>query len=312
MNTIYRLEWKSEIQPLLVFSVGDILPVLNSRVSSLLPLPAIRYGLGVLTSSGPDMVGEGIVFRHRIGITPPTPNAGIELEYHTSGQNIATPFCLGWKGESTAQGWFKADDVTTLLSIYQMLFQEVRSRFEDIFVVLIEIVGLLPIEQIYDRALKKPVNQGNVLITSPEHQNDYFRAEMIRQDLNIQNTAGTKLFPLAIVGIGYFPGSVHPSLKRLETAVFYAPPTLGKVTQQVNSPIKTHSHAIGWKDTALFQLLLSTSKQEKAIMRTDFDLLIDQIASLKPDYIVHLDEWSQLYSGYLQVFVATSDAISFQ
>ena len=312
MNSLYQLDWKSEIQPLHVLGVGDLIEVLNSRVSSLVPLPAVRYGLGVLTSSGADMVGEGIVFRHHIGITPPTPNAGIELEYHTSGQNITTPFCFGWEGEATAYGWFKADSRTTLLGIYEMLFQEVRSRFEGINVVLIEFVGLLPINQIYDRALKKPVNQGSVLITSTKHQNDYFRAEMIRQDLNTQYTAGTKLFPLAIVGIGYFPGSVHPSVKRLETAVFYAPPTLGKVTQQVNSPIKTHSHAIGWKDTALFQLLLSKSKQEKAIMRTDFDLLIDQIASLKPDYIVHLDEWSQLYSGYLQVFVATSDAISFQ
>jgi len=312
MNTTYRLEWKSEIQPLQVFGVGDVIPVLNSRVSSLFPLPVMRYGLGVLTSSGVDMVGEGIVFRHRIGITPPTPNAGIELEYHTSGQNIATPFCLGWKGESTAHGWFKTDGRTTLLAIYETLFQEVRSRFEGINVVLIELVGLLPIDQIYDRALKKPVNQGNVLITSPEHRNEYFRAEMIRQDLNTQKASGTKLFPLAIVGIGYLPGSVHPSLKRLETAVFYAPPTLSKVPHQMNSPIKTHSHAIGWKDNGLFQLLLNTSKQEKGISRTDFDLLIDQTASLQPDYIVHLDEWSQLYSGYLQVFIATSDAISFQ
>ena len=311
MNTIYRLEWKPEIQPLLVFGVGDVRPVLNSRVASLLPLPDIRYGLGVLTSSGADKVGEGIVFRHRVGITPPTPNAGIELEYHTSGKNITTPFCLGWKGESTAQGWFNADGRTTLHNIYQTLFQEVRSRFDEIYVVLIEIVGLLPIEHIYDRALKKPVNQGNVLITSPEHRNEYFRAETIRQELNNEEASGSILFPLAIVGIGYFPGSDHPSLKRLEMSVFYAPPIFGKETHQVDSPIKTHNHAIGWKDTALLRLLSDTSKHEKAITSTDLDLQIEQTASLKPDYIVHIDEWSQVHSGYLQVFVATSDTISF-
>lgn len=305
MGVDYRIKWET-LNPVHLFAVGDVRPVINSVATRLWSIPTVTHGLGALTKSGPDMAGEGMILHHLVGMTPPLPDIGIEIGERAT---VSTPFFVGWQGSATAQGWFKAGEGVMLSSIYETAFQEARSRFGDTYIVLVEIVGLLPIKQIQDRALKKPVHRGNVLITSAEYQDDYFRAEIIRQDLIRRQLVETELFPLAIVGIGYLPGGMHPSLERLDQAVFYKPPTLGKeiATQRL---IKTHSHAMGWRDGSALSRILGENPDDPNSSGLRLEQWLNH-ASM-PDYVVHLDEWSHLQQGHVRLFIAQPDDIHFQ
>lgn len=308
----YVLDWKPGKQPIDVFGVGDVIDVLNSRVTSLHPLPPVHYGLGAMTAAGEDKVGEGVIFRGRAGITPPTPRAGSDLEFNIPPEHVSTPFCVGWEGEPVATGWFTAEGGVTLLSIYETLLGEARARFKDIYIVLVEIIGLLPGGHIHDRALKKPVHQGNVLVTDPQYQHDYFRAGIIREERAALGATASEPLALAVVGLGYHPGGNHPALKQLERTVFYTPPSLGRAVQSSNSSIKTHSHALGWNDPALFHFLNNSSEWGMPAAVSELDRLVEQAAGLKPDYIVHLDEWSQVTCGWVRLFAAAPEDLAFR
>lgn len=307
-----HLQWKTEVPQTQVYAVGDVRPVINSCANTVVRIPRVEYGIGALSDQGPAELGEGIVYRGRTAITPAGKDAGTELVYYPDSDNIATPFFLGWNGQPAANGRFLMP--ATLRELYDEMLRQGAANLHhnQASIVLVEIIGCLYPEDIHDRALRKRVDIGNRVITSPENQYDYFNAEIINADLKRISHPLTQPFPLAAVGIGYFPGYEHAKLKQLDESVFYSPPDFGTARDLAVGSTKTHTHALGWRNSdALLELL------QQMDQRPDMEGLLDsmemiinkQLLPSQPSYVVHLDEWSRFSRGVVRVFCAPVDQI---
>lgn len=313
------LERQAGALALEAYVIGDVRPVIHSRADRLNPLPqAVTHGLGALSTDGPSSVGEGIVVRGWAGSTPPTARAGVKFSYQPTLERISTPFFAGWAGSPLTTGRFVGGAGATVRQLYEAVFAEVSSYpgLADSSVLFLEIAGLFPAAGIYDRALKAPVHTGDVLITDAEYAQRYFTFKIIQQDLLARDYPIDHLVPLLVVGMGFKPGMEAPDLQRFEQAAFYEPP---KSTQGVGTPqtpgVKTHSHALGWRDQAVLSEHLAQAYQrsnwQAAFRAVDEQVLPDVLAS-PPDYVVHLDEWSQMLGGVVRVFaLAAPETMTF-
>lgn len=306
------LQWKSAVPQTQVYAVGDVRPVINSCANTVVRIPRVEYGIGALSEGGAAQLGEGIVYRGRTAITPAGKDAGTKLVYHPNSDSVTTPFFLGWSGRHAAHGRFLTP--ATLRELYDEILRQgaAKLRLDQASIVLVEIIGYLYPEDIHDRALRKRVDIGNRVITSPENQYDYFNAEIISTDLKRLSHPLTQPFPMAGVGIGYSPGYEHAKLKQLDEAVFYSPPDFGAARASAEGSTKTHTHALGWRNSeALLELLQQMDhRAEMEDVLGSMDLIVDkQLLPSQPSYIVHLDEWSRFSRGVVRVFSAPVDQI---
>ena len=292
-----NLEWTASPPDVKLIVVGDVRPVINSHAGRMTGMPKVTHGFGALSLHGPDEAGEGMVWRGRTGATPPRENA--EAATGASDQ-FSTPFFLGWDGEPAAQGSFSAEG-STLREMYERLFEEIPARYppDSTSIILVEITGVAGASHLHDRALKKPVHEGNTLITALPWE--YFSFRIIQEDLKRRGRPAGQLLTLAIVGAGYRPREQSPTLQMFAETVFYEPPRVGNVAVieglsgssnniEGAGKIKTHNHVMGWLEEKILRVLLEA----------------------KPDYILHLDEWSQIARGSLRVFVPSLASIEFR
>jgi hypothetical protein len=302
------LEWNHQASDARVYAIGNVQPVIYSRVDQVTRLPEVSYGLGALTVQGSAEVGEGIIVRGKTAITPPVIDAGVRLIYRHSLDTVSTPFCLGWTGEPVARGTFQGRPQIGVREIFQEIFRQAAGHTQ---IVLVELIALARPKDIHDRALQKPVHTGNVLITSPEYAVDYFRSNIIRQELSHQEN---ETIPLVVIGTGFLPGEKGKGAKEFEQAVFYQPPQLN-LSQPITplSPLKTHSHAMGWRNQGHLHWLLA-HLPENSQLAANYEAIDQEISVLvesPPDYMVHLDEWSELITGTIQVFTASPEQLHF-
>ena len=94
-NLLLNIEWQAETEPLQVLTMGNVQDVIYSRANQVQPLPEnLLYGLGALSTSGPEGAGEGILIRGHAGMTAPTIDAGLRPVYRKSTKLITSPFFL--------------------------------------------------------------------------------------------------------------------------------------------------------------------------------------------------------------------------
>lgn len=304
------LAWQDDAPPLETCVIGDVQDVLQSRADRLGALPAVvTHGLGALSASDPAGVGEGIVLRGWTGVTPPTAQAGSAFSYHPTTERVSTPFFMGWAGAPIAHGRIASAGAVTLRQVYEAAFEQLWARpvMAATPVIFLELIGLFPVTEIYDRALKAPVHKDHVLITDAAHATHYFTFKIIQRDLHERNASPDQLLPLAVVGAGFNPQNSTPELLRFERAAFYAPPQeAGIVQQERASGLKTHSHAMGWRAApALHAQLTHVARQSDwhAPLHELDSVVLPELLQSPPDYVVHLDEWSQMLGGVIRVFV---------
>jgi hypothetical protein len=312
------LDWQNDAPPLETFVIGDVQAVLQCRADRLGALPTtVTHGIGALSTGDPAEVGEGIVLRGWTGATPPTAQAGTAFSYHPTTEQIATPFFIGWAGSPIAQGRVAGSAAMTLREVYATVFEQLWSRpnMAAAPVIFLELIGLFSVAEIYDRALKAPVNIDHVLITDAEHAPHYFTFKIIQHDLHARNASPDQLLPLAVVGAGFNPQERAPDLRRFERAAFYEPPrAAGAVQQEAASCMKTHSHALGWRaaPTLYAQLTQAARRADWYAPLHELDnVVLPELLQSPPDYVVHLDEWSQMVGGLIRVFVPTPNDITF-
>jgi hypothetical protein len=313
------LDWQDDAPPLDTWVIGDVQAVLQSRADRLGALPAVvTHGLGALSAGAPAAAGEGIVLRGWTGVTPPTAQAGTAFTYHPTTEQVSTPFFMGWAGAAIARGRLAGDAAVTLRQVYEAIFERLWARpaMAATPVIFLELLGLFPATEIYDRALQAPVHADHVLITDAAHAPHYFTFKIIQHDLHARNVAPDQLLPLAVVGAGFNPQTAAPELRRFERAAFYAPPqTTEGVQHEGASGLKTHSHAIGWRAApALHAQLTHAARQPdwRAALHELDSVVLPELLEAPPDYVVHLDEWSRLVVGVFRVFVPNaSDGIRF-
>lgn len=292
-----NLEWTTFPPDVKLIVAGDVRPVINSHASRMTRIPMATHGFGALSIHGPDEAGEGMVWRGITGATTPWENTEVVLGPQ---DQFSTPFFVGWDGVPAAQGSFSAAG-STLRELYERLFEAIPAQYppDSTSIILLEITGVAKAGHIHDRALKKPVHEGNTLITA--RPSEYFSFRIIQEDLNRRGRPPEQSVHLAIVGAGYKPGENSPSLQAFAETVFYEPPRIGDVSvaegfsgsPRINDEerkIKTHSHMMGWREAGIFQKPIET----------------------KPDYILHLDEWSQIASGKLRAFMPSLESIEFK
>lgn len=280
------LEWKTDLPDIRVLVVGDVRDVIHSRAGRVAKLPRVTHGFGALSPGGPEMSGEGMIWRGRAGATPP-----FEMPAAVTGipGMFSATFFLGWTGEPAAQGSFRAQGRNTLQDLYERLFAEIPAGYpaEGSSLLLLDILGTTRAEHIHDRAVKKPVHRGDTLITT--RPGEYFNFHIVQEDLNRLGTPLDSTLSVAVVGAGYRPGGDSPSLKQFEQRVFYEPPrpegAPAILTGQEGGKIKTHSHIMAWRP--------------------------GRSQTWPPDAILHLDEWSEVAGGSLRVFAASPEMIEF-
>ena len=313
-NLLLNIEWQAETEPLQVLTMGNVQDVIYSRANQVQPLPEnLLYGLGALSTSGPEGAGEGILIRGHAGMTAPTIDAGLRPVYRKSTKLITSPFFLGWRGQPLATVNFLEQSGVTLHDLYRTIFM--LPAFASQSIILVELIALLPLHHIHDRALQRPAHIGNVDITAPDYANDYFRFHIIQQDMRKRGYEGTFLLPLAIVGIG-FRHLVTPTsiMQQLGQAVFYNPPDTNRPVDankaHITANIRTHSHAIGWlecHDLRTHLLGINGRSEQEHLVSVIDQRIFPALLVQPPDYVVHLDDWSLLVGGLAHIFALSSE-----
>lgn len=317
MSLDLALDWRATPPQLDVYMVGDVRAVIESRADQVGALPpAATHGLGALSCGGPAGSGEGAALRGRVGVTPPTGGAGVDFFYRASSEGIATPFFMGWAGEPAAVGRISGAEGATVRQVYEAIFADMARRAgPPAPLVFVELIGLFPASEIHDRALKAPVHAAHVAITDAAHAPDYFAFKIIQRDLRERGFAPGQILPLAIVGAGFDPSGAAEGARRIERAAFYAPPQAAGGAAANASPLRTHSHALGWRAApALCDALEGVARRDdwRAAQRELDRAILPDLLRAPPDYVVHLDEWSRMVGGVVRVFVpAEPERITF-
>lgn len=306
-----------------LFFIGDVRDVIHSRAARVRPLPELRHGLGACGTQDPATAGESIVVRGCCAATLPNEDAGIKIEYRASSQGFHTPFFLGWNGEPSLVTDFISDTGVTLNQIYQSIFTHLRRlgppwNFEYVF---IELIGLFKPHEISDRALQRPVDRGDVLTTTPEHAGSFFKSRIIYNDLVRRGESLEDLFPLCVVGVGHFRGASAAGNKALSERIFYRPPQIPTAApahqaRDIESDeVRTHNHALGWRGETSFagrllETLLSQSRSEAETEACEPDL--EELLSRRPDYLIHLDDWSVVTAAAVKIYLAPEQSFNIQ
>lgn len=285
------------IQNAEVFLIGDVRDVLYSRAEGVMALPNLVHGVGVCGEEDPITTGEGIVVRGRAAKTAPYTDAGIKVDYLTSSKGLYSPFLVGWNAEPSFTTQFLSESGISLTQVYHAIFQDIRERefLQDHKYIFVEMLASFKPEDIFDRALQRPVHQGHVLTTSTEHYASFFKARIIYNDLINRSASLDSLVPLCVVGIAYLCDSSVEVVAGLNERVFYAPPVSAKPawpyasSDHAGSEILSHSHALGWRSEQLPKSCLSR---------------LDELLQHHPDYLVHLDDWSIMRSATVKIYLA--------
>jgi hypothetical protein len=300
-----------------VFFIGDVRDVIFSRAKNTVRLPHLFNGFGACGMKNPATTGEGIIFRGCVAGTPPAQHAGVSINYRIQPEETYTPFFVGWNGSHSFVVNFISETGITLNELYRNIFLKLgelkpAQNFEYIF---LEIIGFLSPKDIFDRALQKRVDKANVLTTLTENAGQFFKTRIIYDDLSRRNISTEKLFLLCITGAGYLSkDSVSKPLPVGET-VFYVPPqkmekpsTNDADTNREN--VLTHNHTIGWRgENPVTESLLSSIHAgiQSAHGSETVENSVNKLLKYKPDYLVHLDDWSVLKAAAVKVFLAASD-----
>lgn len=300
------LNWHINNLALDIYIIGDVRSVLNSSADKLIKLNDVRYGLGALSIDCPATTGEGIVFRGYSAITPPTEKAGLLFTYQSTLNNLLTPFFVGWSGIPIATGNILQEQ--TLQEVYENVFTSLFNTFPELLpFVCLEIIGLASANQIYDRALKTRIDKGNTLITSKDNSEKYFSFQIIQNDMARNGCSSEQLVYLNITGVGFATNLKTEPLQKIQECIFYEPPKpleTSQVSKEVK-PIKSHSHALGWKINPFpqnnFGKFDENSFWGREWQYVD-EILLSRTLNSRPDYIVHLDAWTQIKVGFVRVF----------
>lgn len=313
MTARLELAWRPESGGAEFFALGDVRDVIYSRAERSMTLPVgATHGFGLLSATGPAGAGEGMLLRGLPALTEPTSKAGVLITSSVNTSSWKTPFFLAWSGMPSAVGRILGSPSVSVRRIYESVFEWLERACDGGAppLVFLEIWGLFAMEEIHDRALQLPVHQGGVLITAVDQSPSYFRFGAIREDLREHFPTPDRLLPLAVLGVGFRPAGTWRDEERFAKAVFYEPPTAGREQEvTASSPLRTHSHAFGWRDQpALVEQLLrilDSADFETPRQRMEEDLLPD-LLQRSPDYLVHLDDWSCAKGGLVRVFLPDS------
>ncbi len=280
--------------------VGDVQDVINSRTGiALNALPSTRLGIGLFSRSGSLMAGEGIITRRWVGLTEPTDEAGINVLWRESAYGFSTSFFAGIDGPLAASGPFLSR--CRLLDLYRTCFKlaETQAPFRGAALIFLEIVAAAQVEHIEDRAVRRPTDQGNVLITSAAHEDEYFKFGIIRKHLQ-RSGPGPQIVPMMICGAGLQTASSEASVELLKDKVFYQPPVAAGLAPRseaaTGKDVTSHSHAVAWAEEAFAPPVFEKTESAPAEILRFYET--------RPDYLVHLDEWTELEYGWVNLYVA--------
>lgn len=289
---------RENIQHAEVFLIGDVRDVVYSRAERVVALPNLAHGLGVCGEDDPITVGEGIVVRGRRAKTSPDADAGSKIDYLPSSKDLYSPFLVGWNAKPSFTTQFVSASGISLNQVYQAIFLDLRERklLQDHRYVFVEMFGSFKPEDIFDRALQRPINRGHVLTTSTEHFEKFFKTKIIYNDLINRGTSLDSLIPLCVVGMAYLGDISVEAVAGLNERIFYAPPVSAKppsadaLDDHVGPQVLSHSHALGWRS-------------EQSFKNRDSSLL-DELLEGYPDYLVHLEDWSIVRSATVNIYLA--------
>lgn len=289
--------------------LGDVRSVIYSRASRVALVPRVTHGLGVLTSQSPAEAGEGIVFRGRAARTPPTDEAGVEVDYRQQCGGLCSSFFVGWEGEPFLWARFSSAEGLTLNRLFEILLTRARRDLAHSHhgLILVEVLALLAPGDIHDRALRRSVDQGDVHTADHEHAPQYFKSHVILNDVKRRGDAAVQTIPLCIAGVGAAPSSTSgDEFDRISGLIFYDPPGAAADSKREGRML-THSHAFGWRAQPALVGGLSAAcgggeGWEKKVAALEEEILPGALGSA-PDYVVHLDDWSVLRAGLVKVFV---------
>lgn len=296
-----KINWREEIPETKAYAVGDVRRVIQSRANLLLKVPSVTHGLGAISTLEPKDSGEGIVFRDFTFTTLPDENAGINVNQSNSSNDTLTPFFVGWKGKPAGNLKVSEQKGITLYEIYKSALEQAKDFFysDNYFpTVFLEIIGCFRPKEIHDRALMFPVDKGNVLTTSDKYANKYYRKNIISEDMKKRKLSLTKPIVLCLSGVGFDLNFASETTDVFKQKIFYTPPS----NSNIKSPEKkkqfiTHSHAFGWRS--------------QTNVTSDFDDL-NLFSLMPPDYIVHIDDWSLLIQGEINIFIVSSKLLTFE
>lgn len=305
MTARLELSWYPDRRTTESFVIGDIRDVIYSRADRSRSLPAgVTHGLGLLSAGSPEGAGEAILLQGLAGLTPPTSKAGVRITASRDASSWKTPFFLAWNGRPAAQGKIFGTPSMSLLQIYEQVFEELRRADRESPFVFLEVWGLFALEELHDRALQAPVDRGDVLITTAERAQLYFRFGAVRDDLRERSLSQDLLLPFAVTGVGFEKGAGWAAEERFATAAFYDPPVFGKQEESPHSSVRTHSHAFGWRDRPELVTQLLCALEEPGAENP-------ALPEGSPDYLVHLDEWTCTRGALVRVFLPDANRMSF-
>jgi hypothetical protein len=297
--------------------LGDVRSVIYSRASHVAAVPSVTHGIGVLTPQAPADAGEGIVFRGHAARTPPTDEAGVEIDYRLTCGGMCSSFFVGWEGEPFLWAKFSSAEGVTLNRLFETLLERVRRDLPPAQhkLILVEVLALFAPYDIHDRALRKPVNEGDVDTADRQHAPQYFKAHVILNDLKRRGAPPEKSIPLCITGIGAGPGSVSDAeFKQLCRLIFYDAPGAAAGSKR-EGQARTHSHAFGWRDEPALvgglSAALAGGSGTGEVAAVENEILPEALCRA-PDYVVHVDDWSMLRAALVKVFVTDLSRIRVQ
>lgn len=314
MITLTEDQFYENVRRTETFFIGDVRDVIHSRAERVRALPSLSHGLGACGTDDPATAGESIVVRGRAAKTLPDADAGIKLQYGAGAEEFYTPFFLGWNGRPSLVARFASDAGVTLNQLYQSVFSRLAEdgRLPDFGYAFLELVGLFRPDDISDRALRRPVNRGDVLTTSAEHAPSFFKSRIIYQDLVGRRSSLDELFPLCVVGAGHFRDGTDAGTDALSERIFYRPPRVDaarapeETADREPARVLSHNHALGWLGQGSFaeQLLSSTQARSGPESAAYDDYLLESLLKRQPDYLVHLDDWSMMRAGAANIYLA--------
>lgn len=303
-----NFNWEDILQPVSPVIVGDVRDVLHSRVQQTRPLPAITHGLGALTHLSPTYTGEGLCIGNHPYLTPAIDTAG---EYVISQQEwltpFATPFFVGWSGRPSATGSLHSNEVLKLSDFYQQLSYQCQREHvgTENMLLLLEAVALCPVRAIDDRVLCNPVTHDKVLITGEAVASHYFRFRVIEQNLMHRFSTPPRLLPLVMVGVCVLEREpLSDKQRQLLAKAFYTPPFVSPSTKV----FLTHTHALAWQPhPATVNILQRELEQPAAATHAQF---LSYLLQSRPDYLVHVDETTQLSGATFNLYLTTLDSVA--
>lgn len=295
--------------------VGDVRDVIYSRAGRVSVMPHVSHGFGACGSEEPATVGESVVVRGCAAATPPDDSAGLKINYNPSTREFYTPFFCGWNGQPSLSTRFCLDPGITLNELYQSIFSHLSTLrlLPNPDYVFLELMGLFRPNEISDRALKRPVNQGNVLTTAAEHADRFFQTRIIFNDLASHRAMPDELVPLCIVGAGHCGDNSNLKDDSISARIFYLPPYT-PTTAYDPGQIRTHNHGLGWRSESQYvQRLLAFTQMEGRPGSGSIageQELADQLLKHQPDYLVHLDDWSTVRAGIVKIYIAHNESFN--